>query len=62
VAAWERSTWPAKLVLHKESIGLSNAPQSSVRAPFEIGFDWVCLGLNWVCFAAWGGEIGFDWL
>ncbi len=37
--------WPdspkAKLVLRKEFIGLSNAPQMSISAPFEIGFDWV---------------------
>ena len=26
---------PVKLVLN-------NAPQSSIGAPFEIGFDWVC--------------------
>jgi len=28
---------PVKLVLRKESIGLSNAPQSSIGALFEIG-------------------------
>ena len=64
----------SRAVISNAEFVLSNAPQSSICAPFEsafakamadkIGFDWVCfgfvLGLYWLCIGFVLGLIGFE--